>query len=192
MPKTMNTLSAWEQRQVAIGHDPADWQREYLNAIRCLACQGTGTGTGGLSGRSCEACVGKGVNPECVVEYLRNQAAAARTYNRLPLDAKLERTCGRCGGKGDGLTVVEGVRGHTRQGEMFCTNCGVTAAVAPDVLFALANIVRIAQDAVTVAEAGGALEDPTMRALAHMKSALVTLQQVSVRNDTHVALEGRL
>jgi hypothetical protein len=31
-----------------------------------------------------------------------------------------------------------------------------------------------------------------MRALAHMKSALVTLQQVSVRNDTHVALEGRL
>lgn len=183
--KTYSDLSAWQRQLIQIGHDPADWQREYLAAIRCPGCEGTGDGTGGVSGRDCATCDGRGINPETVVEYLRNQASAGRDYAY----DRSERTCGQCGGKG---LFIDADGNEQRRGEMFCTGCGVTAAVAPDVLFALANLVRTAQAAVAVAEAGGLLEDKTMRALAQMKGALVSVQQASVRHGTHAALEGRI
>jgi hypothetical protein len=184
MPLTYNDLSAWQKRQVDLGHDLTDWQRESLDAVRCPTCQGTGTGTSGVSGRACATCDRTGINPARLVDYLRNQGSAGRTFGY----DRSERTCGLCGGKSDRSIDLDGVT--QRAGEMFCTRCGVTAAVAPDVLFALANVVATAQNLVAASEEDRA--DDAHKSLCHLKSMLVALHRASVTHDTHVALEGRL
>lgn len=184
MAKTMNDLSAWERRQVELGHDPAGWQREYLDAIRCPACRGSGEGTSGVSGRACDTCGRTGIDPARIVDYLRNQGGAARDYGH----DRCERTCGLCGGKSDRSIDLDGLT--QRAGEMFCTRCGVTAAVPADVMFALANVVKVAQGLVEATEQDRA-EDARL-AVCHLKGMLVELHRAGVARGAHVALEGRL